>query len=109
MRTFVILAAACVLVLHPSAAQPPPPDATHAAKIRDEVVPLVNKERAAKKAGALKVNQALQKAAQGHAENMARQGKLAHVLDGKGSQERARAAGYFYCARSLWPAGRRFG
>src|SRR5262249_35300263 len=94
MRTFVILAAACVLPLHPSTAPPPPPEAPQAAAIREGVVRLVNKERAAKKAGALKVNQALQKAAQGHAENMARQGKLAHVLDGKSSQERARAAGY---------------
>src|SRR5262249_54521652 len=34
------------------------------------------------------------KAAQAHAENMARQGKLEHTLDGKGLRDRLQAAGY---------------
>jgi uncharacterized protein YkwD len=64
------------------------------AALADEIVALTNAER--RKAGLkpLKANAALAKAAQGYAENMARQKKMDHYLDGTKPSERMRAAGY---------------
>lgn len=44
----------------------------------------------------LKSSALLFKVAQAHAENMAKQEKMEHVLDGKTPAQRARAAGYIY-------------
>jgi uncharacterized protein YkwD len=55
-----------------------------------------NKVRAEHKLPALKLNATLLKVARGHAANMARQGKMSHVLDGKNPTQRIRAAGYVY-------------
>jgi uncharacterized protein YkwD len=62
--------------------------------LRVGILDLINKHRAEKKAPALKVNSILQKVAQNHAENMARQEKSGHFLDGKGPVERAADADY---------------
>jgi len=57
---------------------------------------LANKEREAKKLPALTHNALLAKIAKAHAENMAKQEKLDHVLDDKSPAKRAIEAGYRY-------------
>src|SRR5262249_43814500 len=69
-------------------------DKADAAKARQQIIDLTNKHRAADRAPAVKRNATLMTVAQQHAENMARQEKMAHLLDGKTSKERAREAGY---------------
>jgi uncharacterized protein YkwD len=59
---------------------------------------LTNQERKAKKIAPLKLNAALSKIARAHSDNMARQGKLAHVLDEKDFDDRVRDAGYRFSA-----------
>src|SRR5262249_48323159 len=70
--------------------EPANPFAEAAQKLLD----LTNNARAKEKLPPLKPNAMLAKAAQAHAENMARQGKLEHTLDGKGLRDRLQAAGY---------------
>lgn len=60
----------------------------------EEIVRLVNVERRKAKVKPLRVAPVLEKAAQAHAENMARQEKMEHELDGKNPTQRMRAAGY---------------
>ncbi len=55
---------------------------------------LTNKERTAKDMPALVLNPALSKIARAHAENMARQKKMEHKLDGKEVKDRVKEAGY---------------
>jgi uncharacterized protein YkwD len=55
---------------------------------------LANKAREKEKLPALRVDPLLCKIAQAHAENMAKQEKMEHVLDGKGVGQRAKEAGY---------------
>lgn len=69
-------------------------DAGELAKLRQELIEQINKVRAAKKVAPLKANALLQTLAQKHAENMARQEKVEHELDGKSSSTRAREAKY---------------
>jgi uncharacterized protein YkwD len=57
---------------------------------------LVNKARADKKLPPLKVHALLCRVAGQHCQNMARQEKMEHVLDGKGPLERVGDAGYDY-------------
>jgi uncharacterized protein YkwD len=59
-----------------------------------KILDLTNKERAREKLPELKLNEALVKAARAHSENMAKQGKFDHFLDGQSPLDRARAAGY---------------
>jgi uncharacterized protein YkwD len=63
-------------------------------KQEQELVDLVNKERAKKELPPLKVDPALTKAARLHSANMAKQEKMQHILDGKRPEQRAEAAGY---------------
>jgi hypothetical protein len=63
-------------------------------KLRKELFALINEVRASKKIAPLKSNAILETLAQKHAENMARQEKLDHDLDGKTSSDRAREAKY---------------
>jgi uncharacterized protein YkwD len=60
------------------------------------LVELVNKDRAKAKLGAVKVNAVLCRVARLHSENMARQEKMDHVLDGKRVPFRVTSAGYDY-------------
>jgi uncharacterized protein YkwD len=60
------------------------------------LVELVNKDRAKQKIGPVKVNPVLCRVARVHSENMAKQEKMAHVLDGKRVPQRVAAAGYDY-------------
>ena len=55
-----------------------------------------NEARKKHKAPPLKVNPVLCKVARAHSENMARQQKLAHELDGKNQFHRIKGAGYRY-------------
>lgn len=57
---------------------------------------LVNEERAKEKLPQLKLNAKLVETARKHAENMAKQEKMAHKLDGKTVGARATDAGYDY-------------
>ncbi len=63
---------------------------------RDErrLLELVNKERAREDLPALRPHPLLFKAARAHSENMARQRKMEHILDGKRPSQRVEAAGY---------------
>jgi uncharacterized protein YkwD len=65
-------------------------------KDEQALVDLVNKERGKRKLSRLVVNPLLCKVARQHTENMAKQEKMAHVLDGKKPGERVLAAGYDY-------------
>jgi uncharacterized protein YkwD len=64
----------------------------------DEVklVDMTNQERKKMDLPLLKLSPALSKIARGHSENMARQGKMEHVLDNKGPFDRLRDAGFKY-------------
>ena len=57
---------------------------------------LTNKERADKKLPPLEANPILFKVARAHAANMAKQGKMEHVLDDKNPAQRIEKAGYDY-------------
>ena len=61
-----------------------------------KILELTNEERKKKELPPLKTNALLFKVAQAHSENMARQGKMEHKLDGMTPLQRLRAAGYAY-------------
>ncbi len=61
-----------------------------------KILDMTNKERAAKDLPPLKLNSTLVKTARAHSENMAKQGKMEHNLDGKTPGQRVLAAGYDY-------------
>lgn len=63
-------------------------------KDEQAVLDLVNQERDKNKLPALKPNAQLFEAARAHAQNMAKQKKMSHRLDGKGHSERAADAGF---------------
>jgi uncharacterized protein YkwD len=58
------------------------------------ILELTNKERAKEKLPALEPNELLFKAARAHSANMAKQGELEHVLDGKNPGKRLDDVGY---------------
>ncbi len=62
----------------------------------EKVLELTNAKRKEKKLRPLKLNPLLVKLARAHSANMARQGKLEHTLDGKGTEQRLKDAGYKY-------------
>jgi hypothetical protein len=90
LKTFPF--ALALLVLPWAAA--PGGDKAEVNKARQQIIDLTNKHRAAERLAALKSNATLMAVAQQHAENMARQEKAAHALDGKSDKDRAREAGY---------------
>jgi uncharacterized protein YkwD len=61
-----------------------------------EVLELTNAERKDNDLPPLKIGPLLTKVARAHSENMAKQGKMSHVLDGKNPAERVKAAGYLF-------------
>jgi uncharacterized protein YkwD len=63
-------------------------------KVRESILKAVNEMRADGKVVPLKVNAKLETAAQKHAENMAKQQKQEHDLDGKTPRDRVLAEGY---------------
>ena len=73
----------------------PPPTVSAAQTAADEVVDLVNAERAAARCRPLAVNDALTAAAQGHSDDMAANDYFSHTsLDGRTAADRAEAAGF---------------
>lgn len=76
-------------------------------RIRSSFAKQIEAVRSEKKLPALKRNPKLDAAAQKHAENMARQAKVAHVLDGKGPPARIIEEGYFpgHCAENIVSTG----
>ncbi|MFO0965399.1 MAG: CAP domain-containing protein [Gemmataceae bacterium] len=61
-----------------------------------KVLELTNAERAKEGLKALTWNPVLAKVARAHAQNMAKQQKEVHILDGKNPYDRIKAAGYDY-------------
>jgi uncharacterized protein YkwD len=61
-----------------------------------QVLDLTNQARQKEKLPPLRPNAQLFAAARGHSVNMARQGKMEHVLDGKKPGDRVKEAGYRY-------------
>ena len=59
-----------------------------------KLLDLTNAERKKKDLPPLKANPTLTKVARAHAANMAKQGKMEHILDGKNPYERIKEAGY---------------
>jgi uncharacterized protein YkwD len=59
-----------------------------------KLVEMTNQERKKMDLPSLKLSSALSKIARGHSENMARQGKMEHILDNKALVDRLRDAGY---------------
>jgi uncharacterized protein YkwD len=70
------------------------PKAFEMSKDERTLLDLVNQERAKEKLPPLKPNPLLFKAARGHSANMAKQGKMEHILDKKKPAERVAATGY---------------
>lgn len=70
------------------------PDEVRLSADEKALLELVNRERRKEKVPALTIQPALCRAAQGHAENMAKQEKLSHQLDGKGVGDRVSETGY---------------
>jgi uncharacterized protein YkwD len=92
MRRFLLLAVVVLAFAPLARAEDPKKDAI--ADFEKAVIELTNKERAKQKLPALTVQELLTKAARMHSANMAKQGKLEHVLDGKTPADRAKEAGY---------------
>lgn len=61
---------------------------------QEMIIRLTNEFRRSQKVPPLKADETLARVAQKHAENMARQNKAGHFLDGKTPVDRAKAAGY---------------
>ena len=71
-----------------------PKDKSKLSAIEQEILDQVNAERKKEDLPPLKLNPLLTEAARAHSANMAKQGKMDHVLDGKNPLDRVRAAGY---------------
>lgn len=84
-----------VIDLGPQTVPEPPAVAFTIAQVTQDVLGLTNAFRAGYGLGALRLEARLTRAAQAHAENMARQGVMAHDLDGKSPGQRATAARYW--------------
>jgi len=102
LRPFAVAAVlgACLLQVG-RGADPQGPSSSEGAKLKlseDEqrVLDLTNQAREKEKLPPLRPNALLFAAARGHSANMARQGKMDHVLDGKNPGDRVKAAGYRY-------------
>jgi uncharacterized protein YkwD len=90
-RTWTLLLTNCCFTLL-GAGEPAKP--FHQTPDEVKLVELTNQERKKMDLPLLKLSPALSKIARSHSENMARQGKMEHVLDDKGPFDRLRDAGY---------------
>ena len=90
----LVVAAVCLLTFRLAAEQPKAPAMLELTADEKVILELTNKARAAEKLPPLTANAALFQAARSHSENMAKQSKLEHELDGKRVSDRATAAGY---------------
>jgi uncharacterized protein YkwD len=90
----LVLSPACAHVgKAPTAQLPAPPDALLLPE-ELEVAKLINQYRALGGLPALEIDPALGRAARKHSTNMARQRRMAHVLDGRGPGDRASKEGF---------------
>jgi uncharacterized protein YkwD len=92
VRPFAPALLLCALAV-PAAAQRPAARFT-VSKDERALLDLTNKERLSAGLPALALSEKLTRAARAHSANMARQGQLCHILDGKGPADRLRDAGY---------------
>jgi uncharacterized protein YkwD len=95
-RLLVLLCAASACLLTGGATGQngdPPIDLTPAEK---KFFEMTNQERVKNHLPPLKLNPVLCKVARAHSENMAKQGKMEHTLDGKNQFARIKGAGYRY-------------
>ena len=94
----------CLIGFHSTPAQSEPPAAARpavASRVTSDVVDLTNVERTRRGQTPLRANQRLMRAAQIHAEQMARAGQMAHDLPGAAyphSEDRLAAAKYRWTA-----------
>jgi uncharacterized protein YkwD len=94
LRTCLALAA-LGLILGRAAADPKPAPAVKPSEEESAVLDLANKAREKEKLPPLKqAGGTLIEVARAHSANMARQGKLAHELDGKSPRDRVKESGY---------------
>src|SRR5437764_15124430 len=95
-RLFVCLSVllAVGLVAFGDDAKPKAEPKLEMSKEEKAILELTNKERAKEKLPPLEPNELLFKAARGHSANMAKQGELDHVLDGKNPGKRVDDVGY---------------
>jgi uncharacterized protein YkwD len=79
-------------------ASEPTDDAKYFKEIADTVLALTNAARKEKGLAQLNANERLGQIGRGHSANMAKQGKMEHVLDGKAPKDRVLESGYDYAA-----------
>ncbi len=91
---FVAVILALVLAACPRADEPS--DAARLSADEQKILDLTNAAREKEQLPPLKSSKVLTKVARAHSANMARQGKMDHVLDGKKPDERVKDAGYDY-------------
>jgi uncharacterized protein YkwD len=91
------LAAPCLIAEDPGKPQPAQDTTAFEMTAQEkELLGLTNQARAKEKLAPLKPSPLLFKVARAHSANMARQGKMEHVLDSKNPAQRAMAGGYDY-------------
>src|SRR5215468_6020435 len=94
--TLIAPVVALVLATFVAADDKKPAEKVELSKEEKAILELTNKARAAEKLPPLTLNAALFRAARKHTQNMAKQDKLEHELDGKRVGDRADAEGYDY-------------
>jgi hypothetical protein len=67
-------------------------------KVEQHIVEMTNQIRRDQKLSTLKVNAMLKKAARAYAQRLARTGEFSHTADGGNPGQRAKSAGYRFCA-----------
>ena len=82
------------------------PKALELTRLEQAILDLTNEERKKASLPPLKVNEKLVLLARAHSENMAKQNRMDHVLDGKDPMQRARDAAYgpFVAENCAWGA-----
>src|SRR3954466_6653656 len=91
-----VCAALLLAVALPLHAAPEKADKPKFELTREErtLIDLTNQERKKENLPPLRTSEALSKVARDHSANMAKQGKMEHVLDGKNPMQRIKASGY---------------
>jgi hypothetical protein len=67
-------------------------------KVEQHIVEMTNQVRREKNLSTLKVNAMLAKAARAYAQRLAQTGQFSHTADGRNPGQRAKSAGYEFCA-----------
>src|SRR5262249_35732049 len=96
LRSAPWLLAAALLIAGLAPAADTKTDEAKLSKDEQRIRDLTNEARAKEKLPPLKVNATLVKVARAHSANMAKQGKMEHVLDDKNPAQRIEKAGYDY-------------